>query len=79
MRHRQGSSEDCEILTEDEHGPAIDLSVTSDDRIAGIGLLVHAEVPTRVLHELIVFGEGAWVAQQLDALASRQLALFRNL
>jgi hypothetical protein len=48
--------------------------VTGDDAVAGDQLLIHAEVAAAMRHQLVDLFERARVEQQLDPLASGQLA-----
>ena len=72
---RQRAAEHREVLGEDEHQPAFDASVAGDEAVAVILLLVHAEVGAAMGDELVGLFEGAFVEQELDALARRHLAL----
>src|SRR5260370_12685555 len=63
------------MLGEDQHQPALDASVTGDKTIAGNLLLGHAEVGATVRDQLVGLFEGAFIEQELDALARRHLSL----
>ena len=52
----------------------MDAPVAGDEAVAVDDLLIHAEVGGAVPHQLVHFLEGAFVEQQIDALARRQLA-----
>ena len=72
----QRAAEDREVLRVDEDQPPVDPSVAGDHAVAQIALLVDAEVGGPMRHERIQLHEAAFVEQQLDALARRQLAAF---
>ena len=72
---RQRAAEHGEVLGKDEHQPAFDASVAGDEAVAVILLLVHAEVGAAMRDQLVGLFEGAFVEQELDALARRHLAL----
>ena len=69
------AAEDGEVLSEDEDETAFDASVAGDEAIAEEFLLVHAEVVATVGDELVGLFEGAFVEEELDALAGGHLAL----
>ncbi len=75
MHRRQTPAEHRKVLAEDEDGAAVDETTTGDHAVAQVLLLVHVEVGAAVLHERAVLDERAVVEQEIDALASRQLAL----
>ena len=52
----------------------MDQAVAGDEAIAVDHLLVHAEVPAAMADQLVHLFEGAFVQQQFDALARRELA-----
>ena len=70
------AAEDGEVLREDEDEAAVDAAVAGDEAVAGDALLVHAEVGGAVGDELVDLLEGAFVEQQVDALARGELAGF---
>src|SRR5271157_255186 len=72
---RQRAAEYGEVLGEDEHQAAFDAAVAGDEAVAEILLLIHAEVGAAMGDELVGLFEGAFVEQELDALACRHLAL----
>jgi hypothetical protein len=57
-----------------EHQTAIDHAVAGDDAIARNFVVLHPKVSAAVLNKHIPFFKGAFVQQQLDALARRELA-----
>ncbi len=69
------AAEDGEVLSEDEDETAFDASVAGDEAVAEELLLVHAEVVAAVGDELVGLFEGAFVEEELDALAGGHLAL----
>ena len=69
------AAEDREILREHVDQPAVDAAVAGDEAVARHHLLVHAEIAAAVGDQLVEFLEGAFVEQQLDALAGGELAL----
>ena len=71
---RQRAAEDGEVLREGEHLAAVDQAVAADDAVAGHDLVGHAEVETAVGDELVELFERARIEQQIDPLASGQLA-----
>ena len=68
------AAEDGEVLREDVDQAAVDAAVAGDEAVAGDDLLVHAEIAAAVGDQLVEFLEGAFVEQQLDALAGGELA-----
>ena len=72
---RERAAEDGEVLREDEHQPAFDAAIAGEEAVAEVLLLVHAEVGAAVGDQLVGLFEGAFVEQELDALAGRHLAL----
>ena len=70
------SAEDGEVLREDEDQAAFDAAVAGDEAVAVEFLLGHAEIVGAVGDQLVGFFEGAFVEQELDALAGRHLAFF---
>ena len=71
---RQRPAEDREVLGEDEDLTAFDQAVSRDDAVAGNQLLVHAEVAATVCDQPVELFEGPGIVEQLDPLASGQLA-----
>src|SRR6185369_12393559 len=69
-------AEDGEVLGEDEDEASFDAAVTGDEAVAKDLLLVHAEVGAAMRDELVGLLEGAFVEQELDALARRHLTFF---
>jgi hypothetical protein len=74
MRLRQRAAEDGEILGEEENGAAVDGTPAGDDAVAGNLLLLHAEIGRAMLDEHVEFLEGAFVEEDLDALARGEFA-----
>ena len=68
------SAEDGEILGEDKHQAAFDAAVSGDEAVAVDLLLGHAEVVAAMRDQFVGLLEGAFVEQELDALAGRHLA-----
>src|SRR5512138_2147447 len=75
MRLGQRSPEDGEVLREHVDQPAVDAAPPGNDAVAGIHLLVQAEVGGAMSHEAVELDEAALVEQQVEALAGRELAL----
>ena len=71
---RQRSAEHREVLGEGEHLTPVDQAVAGDDAVAGNQLLVHAEIAAAVGDEPVELFERARIEEQLDPLASGQLA-----
>ena len=71
----EAAAEHCEVLAEDEDGPAEHRAAAGDDAVARHLLLRHPEVRAGVLGERVILDKGADVAQQLDALSSGELTL----
>ena len=59
-----------------EDQPAFDAAVAGDEAVAEDLLVRHAEVGAAMGDELVGLFEGAFIEQELDALARRHLALF---
>ncbi len=57
------------------HQPPMDPSVAGDESVALHHLLIHAEIGAAMLDQLVHLLERAFVEQQIDAFARRQLAL----
>ena len=76
MRLRERAAEDREVLGEDEDRAAVDRAPAGDDAVAGDLVLLHAEIGRAMLDEHVELLEGAFVEEDLDALAGRQLAAF---
>ncbi len=72
---RERSAEDGEVLGEDEDQTTLDASIAGDEAVAVKLLLFHAELVAAMGDELVGLFEGAFVEQELDALARRHLAL----
>ena len=53
----------------------MDQAVAGDEAVAVDHLLSHAEIVPAVADQLVGFDEGAFVEQQIDALAGGELAL----
>ena len=70
----QRAAEDREILREDVDRPSVDQAVAGDEAVAIDDLLVHAEIAAAVAHQLVELFEGAFVEQQVDALARGEFA-----
>ena len=73
VRLRQRSTEDREVLAEDEHEPTVDRPVSGDDAVAQDMLLGHPEFGGAVGDERIEFDERPWVEQEVQSFARRQL------
>src|SRR5690606_26647185 len=71
----QGAAEDGEILAEHIDQAAVDGTKAGHDPITGVDLVFHAEILAPVRNEGAGFLEGAFVEQQLQALARGKLAL----
>ena len=71
---RERAAEDGEILREDEDQPAVDAAVAGDDPVAKDALLGQAEVGVAVDDKRVELVKGAFVEQQVDALAGGQFA-----
>jgi hypothetical protein len=74
MGFTQGAAEHGEILAEDKHQAAVDHAVAGDHAIARDLVVLHAEVGAAVLDKHVPFFKRAFVEQQLQPLARRQLA-----
>ncbi len=70
------AAEDGEVLREDEDDAAVDAAVAGDEAVAGDALLGHAEVGGAMGDELVGLLEGAFVEEEVDALAGGELAGF---
>ncbi len=70
VRLRQRSTEDGEVLAEDEHGPAIDRAVTRHDTVTQEGF-IDSGIP--IGDERVELDERIGVEQQLDTLSRGQL------
>ena len=68
------SAEDRKILREDVGGTAVDEAVAGDEAVAVDDLILHAEVARAMANQLVDFLEGAFVEQQIDALASGEFS-----
>src|SRR5262249_43063878 len=73
VRFRERPAEDREILRERKHLAAVDESMPRDHAVARHDLLLHPEVAAPMRDELVDLLECAWIEQQIDALAGRQL------
>ena len=74
VRLRERAAEDGEVLREDVDQAPVDVSVAGDEAVARGALRFHAEVVRLVADELVEFLEGAFIEQQVDALAGAELA-----
>ena len=74
MRLRERAAEHGEVLAEDKDQPPVDGAVAGDHAVARNALRLHAEIGATVLHEHVVFLEGAFVEQHFKAFTRRQLA-----
>ena len=70
------AAEDGEVLGEDEDDAALDAAVAGDEAVAGDSLVGHAEVGGSVGYEFVGLFEGAFVEEEVDALAGGELAGF---
>ena len=68
------AAEDGEVLGEDEDHAAVDAAVAGDEAVAGDALGVHAEVCRAMGYKFVGLLEGAFVEQEVDALAGGELA-----
>ena len=75
VRLGQRSTEDREVLAEDEHQAPVDGAVASDDAIAQVALLVQTEVGGPMDNERVELDERSRIQQQVQSLARGQLAL----
>jgi hypothetical protein len=75
VRLPERAADDGEVLAEEVDGPAVDLGVAGDDRVAEVLLLLQAEVGAAVRGEAVELDEGALVDEEIDALACGELAL----
>ena len=75
VRLRERTTEDGEVLAEDERQAPVDHAVAGDHAIARHLVVLHAEVVAAVLDEHVPFLERAFVEQQLEPFARAQLAL----
>ena len=73
-RLRQRPAQHREVLRIDIDEPPADLPVACNHRVAEVSLAFESEVRRAMHHEGVQFLEGAFVQQQLDSLAGRQLA-----
>src|SRR3546814_6943853 len=74
VRLRERAAEHREVLAEHEDQPPVDGAVASHHAVAGDFLLLHAEVEAAVLDLHVPLLEGALGDQDLQALASGDLA-----
>ena len=74
VRFGQGATEDREVLAVHKDKPIVDASVSGDDAIAEVSLLVDSEVGGAMRHECVDLGETVFVEQQLEALSRRELS-----
>ena len=76
VRLGERAAEDGEVLREDEDRAPVDADRAGDDAVARdrVARAVHAEVAAPVDDEGVDLLEGARVAEELDALARRELA-----
>gem|GEM_PF-5058313 len=72
---REGAAEDGEVLAEEVDRPPVHARVPRDHAVPEDLLLLHAEVVATVRDEAVELDEGAFVDEEVDALARRQLAL----
>ena len=63
------TAEDCEVLREDVYQAAVDPAITGNDSIAGVLLLLHAEIKASMRDEFIDLFKGIFVEQKRDSLA----------
>src|SRR5215213_6433911 len=74
VRLGKGTAKDSEILREHKHVTAVDETVTGDDTVAGVDLLVESDVSRAMDHQLVKLFEGTFIQQELDAFASSHLS-----
>ena len=74
VRFRQRAAEHGEVLGEDIDHAAVDGAPAGDHAVAGDVRLIHAEIDAAVLDIHVELLEGAFVEQEVEALARRELA-----
>ena len=74
VRLRQRSTEDREVLAEDEDEPSVDGSVAGDDAVAEDVLLAEAELGRAMGDEGVHLDEGPRIQQQVEPLTRGELA-----
>ena len=73
---REGAAKHGEILREHVNQTAIDASETGDESVAGRPLILHAEIIAAMRNKFVELFKCAFIEQQRDALARRELAGF---
>jgi hypothetical protein len=69
----EGTSEDCEVLCEDEDATPGHKAVSGHDAVTGVKLFVEVEVSGAVNDKLVELLERAFIQKKLDALSRRPL------
>src|SRR4029077_11691337 len=73
---RERSAEDGEILRKHVHKPALNSAVAGGETVGRGLLLLHAEIGAMVANKFVELLEGPFIEQQINPLASAELALF---
>mmetsp|Transcript_46039 Transcript_46039/g.104903 ORF Transcript_46039/g.104903 Transcript_46039/m.104903 type:complete len:552 (+) Transcript_46039:582-2237(+) len=73
LRLAERAAQDREVVREDEDEAPVDEALPGDDRVAGVLVLLHAELRAAVLQELVVLEEGTLIDEDGEALARAQL------
>ena len=70
------AAEDGEVLRKDVDEAAVDTAETGDEAVAGGTLVLHAEIDAAVADKFVELFEGAFVEEEIDALARGEFAGF---
>src|SRR5439155_5492022 len=70
----EGSTEDGEVLGENKTEAALDSTVAGNEAVAIVLLFGHTEIVAAMRDQLVRFFKSALVEQEVDSLASRNLA-----
>ena len=73
MRFGKGTAKDGEVLCEHEYFAAFNQPMPRYHSIARIEFFVHPKISRAMLDQLVEFLEGAFIEEELDALARRHL------
>ena len=73
---RERAAENGEVLRENINQAAVDAAESGDKAVARRALLLHAKIDAAVADKFVELFEGAFIEQQMDALARGQLAGF---
>ena len=73
IRARKRTAQHGEILGKEEDQTAVDGTMTRDNTITRIVLLLHTKVSAAVSLQLVVFAEGTLIHEQLNSFTSAQL------